>query len=281
MAALLADGWFYISAGGFLVSSILFVFLLGQYRAAVEAEDREEEFGGFSYMPRPVTVAETRQDLPVAVVTPISSAPKGFADYSEPESSPKDEPSAVKAPETVAQPEPAPTPVLASSPEAEKAATSPAVSFLHDLKTQIDGLDHEITDLKSLTARQAEQGDVILKRLAELADKLKKEPPARTRKRAQPNLTEATIERIAPPPSSQSQAPQPKALDELPETPPQDRPSAAEQPAPKAAEPVVVPAAQPAPQSMTTKTIPEGNQDGGAQAPPELKPNRKGPVWHI
>ncbi len=36
---LLKDVWFYISAGGFLASLVLFVFLLGQYRLAVETEE--------------------------------------------------------------------------------------------------------------------------------------------------------------------------------------------------------------------------------------------------
>ena len=40
---LLKDVWFYISAGGFLASLILFVFLLGQYRLAVEAEEENTE----------------------------------------------------------------------------------------------------------------------------------------------------------------------------------------------------------------------------------------------
>ncbi len=40
---LLKDVWFYISAGGFLASLVLFVFLLGQYRLAVEAEEENAE----------------------------------------------------------------------------------------------------------------------------------------------------------------------------------------------------------------------------------------------
>ncbi len=36
---LLKDVWFYVSAGGFLASLVLFIFLLGQYRLAVEAEE--------------------------------------------------------------------------------------------------------------------------------------------------------------------------------------------------------------------------------------------------
>jgi hypothetical protein len=43
LIGLLKDVWFYVSAGGFLASLVLFVFLLGQYRLAVEAEEYDEE----------------------------------------------------------------------------------------------------------------------------------------------------------------------------------------------------------------------------------------------
>ncbi len=39
MNGLWADGWFYISSAGLLVSGVLFFFLLGQYRAAADAAD--------------------------------------------------------------------------------------------------------------------------------------------------------------------------------------------------------------------------------------------------
>jgi hypothetical protein len=39
MPGLWADGWFYISSAGLLVSGALFFFLLGQYRAAADAAD--------------------------------------------------------------------------------------------------------------------------------------------------------------------------------------------------------------------------------------------------
>lgn len=42
MNGLWADGWFYISSAGLLVSGILFLFLLGQYRSAADAADRHE-----------------------------------------------------------------------------------------------------------------------------------------------------------------------------------------------------------------------------------------------
>lgn len=41
-SGLWADGWFYISSAGLLVSGVLFFFLLGQYRAAAQAVDEDE-----------------------------------------------------------------------------------------------------------------------------------------------------------------------------------------------------------------------------------------------
>jgi len=43
MNGLWADGWFYISTAGLLVSGVLFFFLLGQYRAAADAADEQDE----------------------------------------------------------------------------------------------------------------------------------------------------------------------------------------------------------------------------------------------
>src|SRR5688572_27257204 len=45
MVGLWADGWFYISSAGLLVSGVLFFFLLSQYRAAAEAADGVELAG--------------------------------------------------------------------------------------------------------------------------------------------------------------------------------------------------------------------------------------------
>ena len=42
MASLWGDGWFYISALGFLGSGALFLYLLGQYRSAVEEAEESD-----------------------------------------------------------------------------------------------------------------------------------------------------------------------------------------------------------------------------------------------
>lgn len=181
MVTLWADGWFYISAIGFIVSAVFFVFLLGQYRAAVEAEDRQEDEGREleSLPPLPKLVApasEERQDLPQASAGAPTRTPRGFADYSEPEAEPEEDGAAVKtvvippATETAAEEVPAKV-IPAPEENPESAKPSPAVSYMQNL-------EKEIADLKSSAAQQAAQGDMILKRLAELWEKIDQLPRA-------------------------------------------------------------------------------------------------------
>ena len=96
---LLKDIWFYISAGGFLASLILFVFLLGQYRLAVEEEEDEEmpeesalpeelspeefQFGGLSEKQSEQTiesveknVANHPSEIPSSVIPPAPAEDK-------------------------------------------------------------------------------------------------------------------------------------------------------------------------------------------------------------
>src|SRR5665213_2716893 len=81
MAGLLADGWFYISSAGLLVSGALFLFLLGQYRAATDAADQPEpEAAAEPHVPlvRPVFVPEepvpSRKIASVAADKPAGDA---------------------------------------------------------------------------------------------------------------------------------------------------------------------------------------------------------------
>ncbi len=67
MAGLLADGWFYISSAGLLVSGVLFFFLLSQYRAAADAADQPEpEAAAESHAPlvRPLSIPEEPSTRP-------------------------------------------------------------------------------------------------------------------------------------------------------------------------------------------------------------------------
>ena len=113
MQGLWADGWFYISALGLLVSGALFFVLLGQYRAAAEAADRRE--GDMDAVP---SVSP--------VLTPVSENPRPL-------------PQAAPEPAPVAKAEPAPAPAPAATPapspkESSSGGLSPAIAFLQNIK---------------------------------------------------------------------------------------------------------------------------------------------------
>ncbi len=91
MMGLWADGWFYISSAGLLISGVLFLFLLGQYRVASEAADVTESEQGAeqenSPAVRPVHISE---EAPAAAVAShpvrepeLTSKPQG--EYAGPE----------------------------------------------------------------------------------------------------------------------------------------------------------------------------------------------------
>ncbi len=267
--SLWGDGWFYISAGGFIVSAVLFVFLLGQYRAAVEAEDETEAAPEPAADPVPIAPTE-KVYTPRSVVDAMKAAEaeKAAAPASAPGPVPKPAPAPIPtpAPKPTAEAAPAPASAPAASertipPAMKKADTtggiSPAVVYLKNLKNQMERLDKDIAGLKTVAAQQAAQNDLILKKLAELGDKLA-QAPASVSSPAQPASGETlpagaaptdsgvrTIdleivpERAAPPP-----APAPKKK----KAPAQSAPAAQPAPAPQP-QPVVVapPPEEPAP----------------------------------
>ena len=100
MNGLWADGWFYISSTGLLVSGVLFFFLLSQYRAAADAADATHavlEHEAESFPVRPVYIPT------------------------------HDEPAAV--------------------PKVASADSSPAVVYLENIKTQLEGLHVQVAEL--------------------------------------------------------------------------------------------------------------------------------------
>lgn len=163
MMGLLGDGWFYISAGGFLVSAVLFVFLLGQYRAAVEAEDEALPADG----PEPVPLTASPSEK---VYTPKVAAPP------EPVKSVAAEPAPAPKAAKTAEPEPKVDPAnitfSGKKSESSTGGISPAVVYLQNMKLQMDRLDKDITGLKSIAAQQNTHTDLILKKLGELSDKV-------------------------------------------------------------------------------------------------------------
>lgn len=163
MLGLLGDGWFYVSAAGFIISAVFFVFLLGQYRAAVEAEDDAVE-GETASEPVPLS------PVPAAKVY----TPGGAVAVAE-KPAPVEAPAPVEKPASKAATLPPPDPSLQTTPVAKENTTgglSPAVVYLQNMKTQMERLDKDISGLKSMAAQQGQHTDLILKRLAELADKV-------------------------------------------------------------------------------------------------------------
>src|SRR5947209_4746569 len=87
--ALLADGWFYVSGFGLMVSAVLFVYLNNQRRAAAAAADHHDGMEAEApvavrpvfvpvepvAMPKPVpSVAPVMEEKPKAV-EPVAAAP--------------------------------------------------------------------------------------------------------------------------------------------------------------------------------------------------------------
>jgi len=317
--SLLGDGWFYISAGGFLLSSLLFVFLLGQYRAAVEAEDRADDAEELP-VPVPVKAAEKAEKVyvPKAVSDALPPAPRQAAKPAvEPEPEELDEP----APAPVAaRPAPQPAPAAAAAPPAEAAkkgagltgstttsGISPAIVYLQNLKAQMERLDKDVVGLKSAIGQQASQNEQIVGALSALTAKIEALAQAqadalaapsrpegrRARAKAEPaRQPEPRLERVEDAASVAAQeapaeavaAPAAELKLEVPVETTREEPAAAadEPPAPQAAEPSPAPVADSQPQSE-----PEPEPAAAAEPqPPAAEPPaparaRKGPVWPI
>lgn len=267
MQGIFGDVWFYISGAGFVVSMALFVFLLGQYRAAVESSDHHE----LEPEPQPVkpTPAPVPAPKPIAVV-PLTKPAVIEKTLIMPPPAPAPAPIpvlvAVTAPASEVPPQvPAAAPVKTAAPAARKAETttgglSPAVVYLQNIKSQMDNLDKEMTQIKAAVAKQTTQGESILKRLSELTDQWKAAA-------AKPEPNSQTIPVMAP----VKKAPAPISI-----------PTQVPEPEPAA----IAPAAQISPDRTVELKI-NPPPAGLEQLPPqqetatEPKPARKGPVWPI
>jgi hypothetical protein len=178
VASLWGDGWFYISALGFLGSGALFLYLLGQYRSAVE--DAEESDGSAAppaspviepLLPKPVLVELTPAPAAAPLVSPpkVKAAPVVALPVAapQPEAAPAPKPAAAVAAPGYTGPE------RRRSEATSSGGLSPAVVYLQNIKSQMERFDKEIAALKNLSAQQSAQGELLLKRLAELAEGLK------------------------------------------------------------------------------------------------------------
>ena len=238
MLSLLSDGWFYISAGGLLVSGYLFVYLLGQYRAAVEAEDEAVEDlppqPDGQIAPEPI-IPHSAEESPMPVIEQLSSL----------------------------------SPALTDSP----AGVGLTESCLQDVKAQMERLDLDIVNLKDCVARQAEQNERILERLAELARKIPQQSQAlkvRAPKPVPVSAPAAVPEPVAAPESVVVSEP-------VVEPPPAQlvlavEPVKAEMAVEKIPEPELVSVSAPDPAFAHEPEL-------AAVEPPQ--PARKGPVWPI
>ena len=259
MASLWGDGWFYISALGFLGSGALFLYLLGQYRSAVE--DAEESDGPAvlpaspviePLLPKPVVIEMT----PALEAAPIVSQPKAKA-------APAVALPAAAAPQTASAPGYT-GPERRRSEITSSGGLSPAVVYLQNIKSQMEKFDKEIAALKTLSAQQAAQGELVLKRLAELAEGLKTGAPLRSPLPAPTRSVELSLE------PTHEAAPQAAPIALRPAVPA----APAEEPAAKF-DPAATVVIEALPQAPATPAP-------AVQEPPALTSQpRKGPVWPV
>lgn len=250
MGGLWGDGYFYLAAAGFLISFVLFLFLLGQYRAAVEGADESAE-----------TVPPSPGPVPIPSVPVVSSVVAPAEEKTLVlERKPAEAPAEVKTP-------------AYTGPERRRADTttgqlSPAVVYLQNIKGQLEKFDQDIANLKQLASQQAAQGEAIMQRLAALADVLQdlKATPAPAPAPAPAELSAAQGFTLPETPAPAAEADKTLVIER----------SSVPPPAP-AAEPKAEPPQPTSPLELKLDTPAQPLP----QAPePEAKP-RKGPVWPV
>ncbi|MBI5882625.1 MAG: hypothetical protein HZB91_05925 [Elusimicrobia bacterium] len=267
--ALLGDVYFYISAIGFAASCALFGFFLRQYRLAANAVD-DAELEPLD-LPRVVPLVPGPSTGAVLSAPGVSGAdvppplrtgsglsapgvsggkeppsPKARAVLQSPEGAGADVPLPVKTEPAPAEPGALKSAALAALPSSGPATPrpksettfpggiSPAIVYLQSVKSQLEILEKEVTNLKSLASKQSGQEELILKKLGELSEQIK-----------------ASASRPAP------------------SAPAQMRPPAASVPvAPQARPPVRPPAAVPAPITLPPMTASPVTTPPPAATPP-------------
>lgn len=292
MVGLWADGWFYIYSAGLLVSGVLFIFLLGQYRIASEAADATEV---------EVVSDKDAHGSPIhPVYTPDASpAPKVVSHAETP---------APKMPDAVAE--------SRRDPANTTGGVSPAVVYLQNIKTELAELHKEMSALaKRVDERLAEgstRDEALIERLGELAsavDAIRSAAPApeapapapkkarKAEKAPEPAAAEPVPESVVEPKAAVESVPAEIAAVTL-SLPPEPVP------APVAA-PVIEPFPEPEPAPARKKSDIERRADetirmdlsglvapepkpaepaaepaSAPETPPEEKP-RRGPVWPV
>lgn len=163
MMGLWADGWFYISSAGLLISGILFFFLLGQYRVASEAADATE-----SAEPAEVVQGADKEASAPAAIRPIyipeePPSPKVASHTDAPEAKPEPKPKLEAEPSG---------PERRKDPANTTGGISPAVVYLQNIKVELADL-HK--DLRALSKRVDDElssvstrDEALIERLGEL-----------------------------------------------------------------------------------------------------------------
>lgn len=292
MMGLWADGWFYISSAGLLISGILFFFLLGQYRVASEAADATEEHA-----------AEKEASVPDVAVRPVyipDEAPAAkVASHSEaPE--PKPEPK----PEAKPKVEEAPV-ERRRDPSTSTGGISPAVVYLQNIKVELADL-HK--DLRALSKRVDDElssvstrDEALIERLGELTravEGLKAAAPAADEETPKPARKPRKAEKAPEPepaPEIVVEAAKPAeevSIEVLP-PPPVDEPLPLPEPAAQAQAPAPAKTFSPdetirmelgaiiaPPAAVEAPAAAEPPQPAQEAPPAEEKP-RRGPVWPV
>lgn len=200
MVGLWADGWFYISSAGLLVSGVLFIFLLGQYRIASEAADVTEVEAG------------SEKDAQASAIRPVytpeaAAAPKVVSHADTPA------PKASDAPPSADRRDPANT----------TGGLSPAVVYLQNIKTELAELHKEMNALAKRVddhlAEGSSRDEALIERLGELARAVESMKAAAPAPAAAPAL-----EQPAPSPKKARQA------EKAPEPEPEPLPEAVPEP---------------------------------------------------
>lgn len=207
MMGLWADGWFYISSAGLLISGILFFFLLGQYRVASEAADATEGA-------EPSEAAQAADRESSSAIRPVyipeeSSSPKVVSHADAPE--PKPEPKPRTEPEFTG-------PERRKDPANTTGGISPAVVYLQNIKVELADL-HK--DLRALSKRVDDElssvstrDEALIERLGELT-------------RAVEAMKSAAPAPAAEPSAEPEEAPKPARKARKAEKPPEPEPQPA------------------------------------------------------
>ncbi len=193
---LLKDVWFYVSAGGFLASLVLFIFLLGQYRLAVEAEEEndipDEDMSETAETPMPESIHsqqfEADTDTAVKQESPIL-IPNAVLESVEKEELPLSSPvDATIVSATRAQKEETPTAVSKESPTQESSRQ------IEEIKVISEGMNKLAEQLNSLEKVFVAESRNNLKALEKISAILKEQ----TEKIAQINVSLPAFEPTTP-----------------------------------------------------------------------------------